>query len=330
MPGVLPLSGLQLGVETTAGTAVPTTREFYPDPTGYIDPGHLTGRHDGAQRGTFTNITHGTVIGQAPTIGYRAESSHGLTYDDFPVIISQLRSGRSGTAGVWAPVKAGGRLHSFDTYTLNAFDGTQGYEFASGFMTGFEISWGFDDLTQTSWDWVAQETLKAAPDAVAANNAVKIPSGLWGLKVAGSQAALAAADFLDTTVRSVTIRVDLPQRPRRYAGRSLSFGRGVAAMNFMGTIEMVWDSEAAAVAEYDNFVSQSVRFMRFSNEGPILTGTTLYAAEIDVAVLWDPVTPMASESDQVMEYGLTGHLVYDPTFNASLSIGATCSISALP
>lgn len=332
MPGVLPLSGLQLGVEAVAGTAVSTTRELYPDPTGYFDPGILVSRHEGAQRGTFSNITHGTVIGYAPTIGYRSEPTHGLTYDELPIIMSQLEAGLSGTGAgadkAW-DTKAGGATHTFDTYTLNAFDATQAYEIDYGFMTGFEISWGFDDLTQTSWDWVGRQTAKVTVDAVSANNAVKMPSGLWTVKYATSQAGLTAASVLATTMRSCAIRVDLPQRPRRYAGGSLEFGRGVASMNLTGTVQMTWDSESDAVTQYDRFVSQSVSFLRFANTGPSL-GATNYLAQIDVAVLWDPVTPLASESDGVMEYGLTGHLVYDATWQASIGIDATCSIDALP
>src|SRR3990167_7260557 len=99
MPGVLPLSGLQIGLETTAGTPVVTTRELYPSPTGYFDPGIRIARHEGAQRGTFSNITHGTIIGHLPTIGYATEPSHGLVFDELQIIGSQLVAGPTGTGG---------------------------------------------------------------------------------------------------------------------------------------------------------------------------------------------------------------------------------------
>src|SRR3990167_7157009 len=98
MAGVIPLSGLQLGVETTKGTAVATTRELYPSSTGYLDPGFLISRHEGAQRGTFSNVTHATLIGYAPTIGFASEPSHGLTFDEIPIILSQLKASQIGRA----------------------------------------------------------------------------------------------------------------------------------------------------------------------------------------------------------------------------------------
>jgi len=332
MPGVIPLSGLQLGVEATAGTPVATTRELYPSPSGYFDPGLTISRHDGAQRGTYANITHGTILGYMPTVGYASEASHGMTFDELPIIMSQLESGLSG-AGTGADktwsTTAGGTTASFDTYTLNAFDATQCYEVDYGFMTGFSISGGSDDLTQCSMDWVGRTASKVTVDAVAANDAVKIPSGLWAMKYATTQGGLAGASALDNTLRSWTLSVSLPQVPRFYADGTLEFGQGVASNNLSGTLEMTWDSTSDAVTQYDRFVAQSTSFIQLKAVGPSLGGGT-YEAQIEVCVLWDPVTPMASESDGVMEYSLTGHLVYDSTWTAALGLDAVCSIASLP
>jgi hypothetical protein len=331
-PGVRPLSGLQLGVETTAGTPVNPTRELYPGGLGFFNPGVLVQRNDGAQRGTFTNVTMGTVVGYAPTIGFSSDTSTGLAFDEIPIIISQLNAGETGTGAgadkTWSTV-AGGTTATFDTYTLQAFDATQCYEIDYGFATNFSISWGFDDLTQWSMDWVGRQSAKVTVDAVAANNAVKIPSGNWGIKYATSAAGLTGASFLDTTMRAGTISVELPQIPRRYAGRTLEFGRGVASRNLSGTVELTWDSESDAVTQYDRFVSQSVSFFRFSNAGPTL-GSSTYSVQIDVAVLWDPVMPLSGDSDGVNEYTLTGHLTYDSTWGSSIGIDAVCSIASLP
>ena len=331
---VLPLSGLQLGVETTKGTAVATTRELYPSSTGYFDPGFIWDRHEGAQRGTFGNITHATLKGYLPTIGYTSEPSHGLTYDELPIIMSQLKAGLTGTGAsadkAWTVAKAGATTATYDTYTFNAFDGSQAFEFAYGFMTRFTISGGFDDLTQTSWDIVGRQASKVTVDAVAANNAVKIPSGLWTLKYAAAQASLTGASAYTNTMRNWELAVDLPQNPRFYGDGNLYFGQGVASRNLGGTLTMTWDSNSDAVAMYDLFAAGTPAFFRLQATGPALGGTTYIAGPIDVCVILDPVTPLASESDGVMEYTLVGHLAYDATWAAVIDMSATCSIAALP
>ena len=81
MAGMLPFSGLQIGVETVAGTAVATTRELYPDLPGSFDPGIIRSLHEGAQRGTSSNITHATIIGHRPSLTYRSDPTHGITWD---------------------------------------------------------------------------------------------------------------------------------------------------------------------------------------------------------------------------------------------------------
>ena len=332
MPGILPLSGLQLGVEATKGTAVATTRELYPGGPGYFDPGFQISRHEGAQRGTFSNVTYGTVIGYAPTIGFTTEPSRGIAFDEWPILMSQLTTGLTGTGAgadkTWTTT-AGSTTHTFDSYTFNAFSGTQAFEVDYGFMTGFTLSGDSEGLTQSSWDIVARQTSKVTVDTVAANNAVTIPAGNWTVKYAATQAALTAASTLDNTLRSWELRVDLPQQPRKYGGSGLEFGAGVASRNLSGTLSMTWDSTSDAVTQYDRWVSQSVSFFRLRATGPAL-GSGTYLASFDVAVLLDPVMPDATESNGVLEYTLTGHIAYDATWDASLGMDAVCSIAALP
>jgi hypothetical protein len=129
-------------------------------------------------------------------------------------------------------------------------------------------------------------------------------------------------------MRGWTLAVDLPQRPRFYGDGSLYFGAGVASNNLGGTLTMTWDSAADAVTQYDRYASQSVSFFRLNNIGPTLGGGT-YLATIDVGVLFDPVTPSASESDGVMEYSLVGHLAYDASWDNSLTLDCVNSVATL-
>jgi len=332
MPGVMPLSGLQIGVESTAGTAVATTRELYPDGTGYIDPGYQKSFHEGAQRGTFSNITYASKTGEAPALSFRSEPSRGLAFDELVIPGSQLIGAQTGAGTgadkTWTFTPAQ-TSHTFDTYTLNAFDGTQAYELDYCFATGFNLSWGFDDLTQWSMDLVGQGISKVTADSVAGNDAVTIASALWTTKYATAQSGLTGASALGNTVRSVSLDVDTGLRPRFYADGAYGFGQGVASMNLGGTLQMTWDSSSDAVTQYDRYVSDSVSFFRFAATGPSLGGSA-YSAQIDVAVLWEDVEPIGSESDGVSEYLMTGRLVYDSAWSNSIEMTVVNSIAALP
>ena len=332
MPGVIPLSGLQIGVETVAGTGVATTYEMYPDNTGYIDPGYSFSMHEGAQRGTYSNITHNTKMTEAPTVSYRSESTHGTTFDELVVPFSFLLGAQTGTGTdddkTWTFTPAQ-TSHTFDTYTLNAFDATQCYEVDYGVATGFSLSAGFDDLTQLSMDLVGQGIAKTSVDAVSANNAVKIPSSTWSVKYAAAQASLSGASILANTLRSFSLDIDTGLRPRWYGDATYGFGQVVASENLGGTLQMTWDSTADAVTQYDNHVAGTVSFFSLINTGPTLGGSN-YSASIDLAVLWDSVEPIGSESDGVIEYNMTGSLVYDVTWTNSIVATIVNSIAALP
>lgn len=332
MAGVLPLSGLQIGVEGTKGNAVTTTRELYPDPTGYFDPGLGLSFHEGAQRGTFTNITHATLLNNTPTVGFRTESSHGITFDELSIVGSQLLAGATGVGGAadktwtFTPSQT---APTFNSYTLNCFDASQAYEIAYCFATSFTLSGGFDDLTQASIDFVGREASKVTIDTVAANNSVKIPSALWTVKYASAQSGLTAASVLSNTLRTWELSVQPPQTPRFYADGNKYFGQGVASRNLAGTLTMTWDSTSDAVAQYDLYAAQTPAFFRLKATGPTLGGSA-YSAQIDCCVIWESVQPLASESDSVMEYQMTGRLAYDATWTNSLVMTVVNSIAALP
>ena len=333
MAGYLPLHAFQLGLEATKGTAVATTRELYPSPTGYFDPGVQVAFHEGAQRGTYSNITHGTLTGYAPTIGFASEDSHGLTFDDLVYPGSQLQGAQTGAGAgadkTWAFSPVQGGAWTYDTFTANMTDGQQAFELAYVFGTDFSITMGDPEgLTQWSMSMVGRTPSKVTIDAVAANNAVKVTNAGWTVKYATAESGLTGASVLSNTLRSFALNVDLPVRPRKYGG-STSFGQGQPGMNLSGTLSMVWDATDDAETQYDRWLSQSVSFFRLTNTGPTL-GSGTYLATIDAAVLWEQVQPFASESDGVMEYAMNGRLVYDATWAQALTIDVVNSIATVP
>ena len=108
----------------------------------------LASYRDGAQRGSMSNITHATLTGYGPTVGFRSESSHGITYDDLTIIGSQLSGAQAGATGATAwtwTFDFNEVAPTFDTFTLQVFDGSQCFEIPYGFMTNFSISAGNDD-----------------------------------------------------------------------------------------------------------------------------------------------------------------------------------------
>ena len=333
--GVLPLTFLQLGKETTAGTAVVTTRELYPSPVGYFDPGVMVSHHEGSQRGTFSNVTHGTVIGYRPTIGFASEPSTGLSFDDLVYPMSQLASGLTGTGTLanktWAASSAQ-TSHTFDTFTANLGSNQQALEVEYCFATGFSISMGDQEgLTQWGMDLVGRQTTKVTVDTVAANNAVKVTNAAWTIKYATAQSGLTGASALANTLRSFSLDVVLPQRPQFYGDGNLYFGQGLASENLGGTLTMVWDTTDDAEVQYDRMLTQSTSFFRLKNAGPTLGGGT-YEVGIDVAVIWGPsgVKLNDGEIDGVSTTTLVGDIVYDSTWAEALLMDTVNSLSAVP
>lgn len=328
---VHPLTGFQLGKETTAGTAVPTTRELYPSGLGYFDPGVQTVKH-GGQRGRFTNITSGTLVSERPIIGFVVDPEVGASYDDLIYLGAGLDKGETGSGATadktWA-FSSTQTAHTFETFTANVFDDDQAWEVEYCFPTTGSL-W-IDDpegLTQWSMDLAGRQTQKVTVDAVTGNDAVKIPAGLWTVKYATAQSGLTGASAL-SVLRTFRLDIDYPMRPVFNADGNLYMNRGEASTNLGGTLSMVWDGGADAETQYDRWRTQSVSFFRLRATGPTL-GATAYQASFDCAVLWDEVKPMAGETEGVVTYEMTGTLTDDATWDDSLQFDLINSLAAIP
>jgi hypothetical protein len=331
--GVRPLTAFQLGKETVAGTAVATTRELYPSVGSGFDTGTVVAHHEGAARGTFANVTHGTVLQHAPVIAFTTEDSHGATFDDLIYVGGGLDSGQTGSGTTadktWA-FSSDQTAHTFETYTANIYDGQQAYEVEYCFPVGASITMGdATGLTQFSLDMVGRQVSKVSLDSVSANNAVKIDNAGWTLKYATAQSGLTGASALANTLRSFTLNLSFPQRAHFYGDGNLYFGQGLASAFLEGTLSMVWDATDDAEVQWDRYQSQSVSFFRLRNTGPTL-GSSAYQASFDVAVLWEDVNPGSGEIDGVMTTDMTGKIVYDPSWGDAIQLDLINSLAAIP
>lgn len=152
---------LQLGLETTAGTAVAAT---------------IIVRHDGTMEdGTQRNYVDESVGYFVPTdrsyeaftIARLSMGSSPLTFEQLPYILTtgvkQINSGSAdgvGTGKIYTYPFSTTAANTLDSVTLEAGNNQQAWEAAYGVCTGFEISGsggGDSDAIMMSADWIARE-----------------------------------------------------------------------------------------------------------------------------------------------------------------------------
>lgn len=333
-PGIQLLTGFQLGKESTAGTTVAATRQWYGQGSGEVDIDDMLAMHRG-NRGTRTNLVGASTKGVAVNIGYQSDSEMGCAYDELIYPFGQLDGGNAGVAGtsdyVWtiAPSQTG--ANSQESYTIEVFDNTQEIEFGYCQAKDFTLSASMDGMTQLGINWFARQPVKSTKTSVAANTAVRIPGYLWAPKFATAQSGLAGASETLNFLRDFSVTYQTGLIPRFYMDGLPYFNQSVEALPMSATITLHVESLALAVSEfYDKKRAQTVSFLQLSTgaRGPAL-GSSTYACQLQFAVLYTDVKPIASVDEGVNIYEITAETVYDPTWTQSIGASITSAVATI-
>jgi hypothetical protein len=332
MAGVRLLSGWQMGKESTKGTPVAATRQWYPDALA-PDIDRMLALHRG-NRGTNTALAHATSMGVMVDLPYTSDPDIGLAYDELPFVLSQLDGGESGANATddkdWTfePTQTS-QDTTREAYTIEIFDDVQNYEFEYCQASDFTISASRDSMTQLAVNWFGRQSTKSTKTAVAANQAVRIPGYLWKVRFATAQSGLSGAsdqtNFLldfDLNTRTGLVR-------RKYMDGLTYFGQTVAAQEIGATLTMHVESTSTAVSQfYDKHAAQTIDFIQLAATGPTL-GSGTYIAQVQLAVLYTSAPVLQSEDEGVNIYEVTAETVIDPTWAQSMAWEVTASIASI-
>lgn len=331
-PGTQIFTGFQTGKETTAGTTVAATRQWYGQGTGEVAIDDMLALHRG-NRNTRTQLAYATSKGVSVDISFQSDTDIGLAYDELPFVFSQLKGGLSGVGGgadkVWTLAPSQTAANAQESYTIEVYDDIQEYEFGYCQLHDFTISAAFDGMTQFSGNWFGRQPVKSTKTAVTANTAVRIPGYLWLPRFATAQSGLAgASDSLNFLVDwSANHQTGLTRR--FYQDGLAYFGQSVEALEQTATVTLHVESTALAVSEfYDKKRAQTVDFMQLKCTGPALGGSN-YAVTLQYALLYTDVKPIASASDGVNLYEITAESVIDPTWATNFAATSTNSIATI-
>jgi hypothetical protein len=330
-PGTQRFTYLQSGKETVAGTAVAATRPWYPDGSGFIDIDPMLMKH-GGNRGTRTALAYVTSQGVMVEIPFKSHADRPIAYDELIYLGSQLKGGVSGTGGaadktwIHAPSQTGANAQ--ESFTLEAGDDVQGWQFPYGQMTDWTLSASNTGMTDAQANWFAQQPVKASKTSLTANQAVMIPGYLWKMRFAAAQSGLSGAT--DNTVNLIDWNLNVVTglvRRKNMTG-SPYFDRTVEAADISGVLTLHVESTAAAVSEfYDKFYGEIVDFAQLKAVGPTLGGSN-YSSQIQMALIYTMVKPISAADQGVNLYEITAELTADPTWNQSIAMTTVCSATA--
>lgn len=332
--GVDGFQQVQLGREATAGTAVTCTTVW---------------------RGPFGALADNREIVQPEeNIGYispvlRPYESHrlvGLDVPDTEVTFEQIPHIFEAGVKTVTPVQDGtgsdyiytypmptNAFNAIKTYTVKTGDNHQARRAAYGIVSEFSISGNAREGLTVSSTWFAKDLVDSTFDSptIPLVDTVVFQNGK--LYIDDSSGTIGSTQKLNTWL-GFTLSVNTGFVPVHTGDGSLDFSFAKAVKdNLEVTLEITFEHDATAVAEYAKFEAEAIRLVRLEFTGPaVATPGTTYSDKtfiIDIAGYWETFPALeAQDGDSVYTATLRGgYSVTDALFAEFVVVN---ELSALP
>ena len=327
---------IQLGLETTKGTAVAATtiwrgpgsdiedrREmvFIDEDVGYIP---------NVSRSTVPKLLAGIAIPEAPA-----------TFEQLPYI---LAAGIKNVVSGSADGEGDGKIYAYTfpttaenttkTYTVEAGNIMQAYQLEYAFPTDFKLSMKPGEVIQMSSNWTGRQKTKTDFTAELSLPSVE--------EILGSNATLSIDDndgsFGGTGVSNSLMGFELNivtgLKPRFRGSGNLYFPASVLDKKaFEVMLNVTFEYNASAVGEVDNFEDEITRLIQLKAEGSAFsTGGTTYSKKtllIQIAGLWEKFEVVDEQDGNDIVTGIFRG-TYEPTAAEFGGITVVNELASLP
>lgn len=332
MAGVKALRKLQMGVETTAGTAVVATALW---------------------RGLGTLEDQREVVHVDEDVGYLSKIDRvytpkllaGLTMDDTEATYEQLpyvlaAGVENIVTGVADTTGGSGKLYEYNfpttaarstsTYTIEGGDDNQAWEMEYAFVKGFTLSGVPGEAWKVTADWVGRQLTKCSfttsitPPTV--EEILFSKTKLYIDTVGGTMGTTVKA----STLLGATLTVDTGLR-EVFTGDGQLYFTFTKEVGPEITLDVTFEHDSTAVAEIDAFRAETPRMIRLLAEGATLTTAGTFSKKtlrIDVAGKWESFEKLGETDGNDIVTG-TMRVRYDVTAGKYCDILVVNQLTAL-
>jgi len=331
--GVKALRKIQMGLETTAGTAVPATTIWRG--TGTIEDQREIRRIDEdvgvlqrVNRTATPKLLAGLAMDAVPA-----------TFEQLPYIleagIKQVNTGAADGAGsglIYAYTMPITAANTLSYYTIEGGDDQQAEEMEYAHVQSFVIAGEGADLVTMSAQWVGRQVSLCS--FTTGQSIPTVEEILFGK----GTVCIDAAGAMGTTPKSGTIlgfelnvaNTGVRQKwPADGLGTFFSF---IVTVPAEATLQLTFEHDGTGVAEKAAAVAETPRAVRLSFDGSALTtaGTTYTykTLQIDAWGYWDPFSKIDERDGNDIVTG-TLQLCYDPTDAKMLEITVVNELATL-
>lgn len=322
---------IQLGAETTAGTAVDATL-VWRGPGGIVDNTEVT----------FVEEDVGYLGGVDHTLISKVEAQLDMdevaaTFEQLPyildagVITTTATTTGAGSGYIWAYSFPTTAANAIQTYTIEAGDGTQAEEFAYGFVSEFELSGSSSEPVNMTATWIGRQV--STTTFTTALTFPEIDEAIFNktLLYIDDATTSPATTLKSQVLLGYDLKVDTGWRPVYTADGEIYFSF-IKNVGPEITLDVTFEHDSTATAEKAAWLAETARLIRLAITGPALTTTgTAYSTKmiiVDLAGKWESFDKIDEQDGNDIIKG-TFRARYVPTPAAFASITVVNETSAL-
>jgi len=327
MAGIKGFSKIQLGAESTAGTAVAATT---------ILRGAFAGPDDQRQV-VFPNENIGYVSGvdrsYVPSLGARlAIPEREATFEQLPYTfaagIKNVVTGASdgvGTGKVYAYPFPTTAANTIKTYTIESGDNQQAEEMEYGFVSEFTLSGQSQGALMIADTWQGRQWTKASFTGALSAPAVEEILFQKGKLYIDAVDGTLGNTLVSSTLLGMTLSVRTGWVPNYTGDGELYFTDIEHVQEQMEVLlNVTFRHNASAVAEKDAWRAQTARQLRLAFEGSALTAGTTYSKKtlrVDLAGKWERFEPLSDRDGMMISTG-----IFRARYNATANLFANITV----
>ena len=318
MTSLSSLDKVQAGVEAAAGTLVAATR-LIPHISASLSP-ERNWKELGEVRGVRAAYDDVLVMrGTTLELEQHLDFEHCLL-PFLCALQSVTPVGTNPYTWPFEPSVGAPNLLATATWEVVVNDGTTNHyprRFGYARPTKLGITLGTAETSKITSTWMGRaEQALAAPAVVATRPRTVIPGELFGVWINDSWATLGTTKFGNLRSATLDLTPGLVPAPRLQGRADLDMAHHDRGM-IEGGVSLLFDTDAAGVAEIEHWEGGDLRFVRLHAVGPVIAGATPNTATkeftIDLSVRYiDTPNPLNADEDQ-HTVELNGRLRVDGT-----------------
>jgi hypothetical protein len=324
--GVTALRKIQIGKESTKGTAVPATAALLGDLT--MDEAHTIHRPE-ENRGNLASYTRSVKVGTEAKLSFQGDATfEQILYWLHMGMLGNVTPTGAGSAKTWLFTPDMDGAGVFDSFTIEHGNNIQAYEAEYCMASAIEIAFAMNAPTTIKVDiFGRQKTAVSFTTALTPPTVETILGQKWKLYIDAETGTMGATELAAHLI-AASYKINTGLSPRHYGDGNLYFTRYFEGKKSV-ELKLTLAFSASAETERTKFDGSTLRLVRLQNIGSLISGSDYKKLTLDFCGIYTSFPPLSDrDGEEIVEITLQSQM--GSTYTKLFEAAVVNAVAALP